>query len=167
MPQLDFANPMTLAQVVWGAIIFFGLYMLLAHWALPQVASVLENRAATITADLEAARLAKEEADTAVAEVTEATRKAQSTAQAEISTAVEQAKVQADSQSATLNAKLETQLAEAEQRIAAARASAVGALRGVATETTAALVARLTGWPAESGRVDSAVGAALAARGQS
>ena len=40
MPQLDFANPLTRAQVVWGAIIFLVLYVLLSRWALPQVASV-------------------------------------------------------------------------------------------------------------------------------
>ena len=29
MPQLDFANPLTLSQVVWGAIIFI-VFLLLA-----------------------------------------------------------------------------------------------------------------------------------------
>jgi F-type H+-transporting ATPase subunit b len=166
MPQLDFANPMTIAQVVWGGIIFFVLYLLLANWALPKVGTVLEHRAATITADLEAAREAKEAADAAVADMMEATRQAQATAQAEISAAVARAKAEADAQAATLNARLEAQVAEAEQRIAATRTAAIGALRGVATETTSALIARLTGWPAENARVDTAVGVALAARGQ-
>ena len=44
MPQLDFANPLTIAQIVWLAIIFFTLYLLLSRWALPQVAEVLEVR---------------------------------------------------------------------------------------------------------------------------
>ena len=29
MPQLDFANPLTTSQVVWGALIFIVLYILL------------------------------------------------------------------------------------------------------------------------------------------
>ncbi len=166
MPQLDFANPLTIAQVVWGAVIFFALYRLLSGWALPKVGEVLEHRAATITADLEAAREAKEAADAAVAEMTETTAKARHDAQAEINAAVAKAKAETDAQTATLDARLEAQLAEAEQRIAATRAAALASLRGVATETATALVARLTGWPAESARVDAAVGAALAARGQ-
>jgi F-type H+-transporting ATPase subunit b len=74
MPQLDFANPLTLAQVVWLGIIFFALYLLLSRWALPRVAAVLEIRAAAIAADLDAARGAKVKADTAVDELTRATR---------------------------------------------------------------------------------------------
>jgi hypothetical protein len=27
MPQLDFANPLLKAQVIWGAVIFAGLYL--------------------------------------------------------------------------------------------------------------------------------------------
>ena len=30
MPQLDFKNPLTISQVVWLAIIFFALYLLLS-----------------------------------------------------------------------------------------------------------------------------------------
>ena len=37
MPQLDFANPLTTSQVVWGAIIFVVLYILLSRIALPKV----------------------------------------------------------------------------------------------------------------------------------
>jgi len=65
MPQLDFHNPLTISQVVWLAIIFFALYLLLSKWALPQVAGVLEMRAGKIAADLDAARAAKAGADKA------------------------------------------------------------------------------------------------------
>ena len=72
MPQLDFANPLTTSQVVWMAVIFGVLYYLLSAWALPQVASVLDDRAARIGADLDSARLAKLNADTAATELQEA-----------------------------------------------------------------------------------------------
>lgn len=166
MPQLDFANPLTLAQVVWGGIIFFVLYLLLSRWALPQVAEVLETRAATIATDLDAARHAKDEADQAVAAQTEATRQANAAAQARIAEAVGQAKQQAEARSVELNARLDTQLAEAETRISAARSSAMAALRDVATDTATAVVTRLTGFAPDAGRVRDAVGAELEARGQ-
>jgi len=164
MPQLDFANKLTTAQVVWLAIIFVALYLLLSRWALPQVASVLEMRATSIAGDLDAARRAKSEADAAVAEQAKATREAHASAQAEISAAVATSKAAADSKSATLNAKLDQQIAEAEERIARARAAAMGALEQVATETALEVVSRLTGTAIDGSTVNRAVAAALAAR---
>ena len=164
MPQLDFHNPLMISQVVWLAIIFAALYLLLSKWALPQVASVLAARASTIAADLDAARGAKQGADAAIIELTAATVAAQATARTEIASAVAAAKDAADAQAAILNTRLEAQLAAAEKQIDAARASAVGALRQVATEATAVVVNRLTGVTADPATVEQAVGAALAAR---
>jgi F-type H+-transporting ATPase subunit b len=164
MPQLDLANPLTISQVVWLAIIFFALYLLLDHWGLPKVAVVLEARAKTIADDLEAARAAKAQSDAALAEMTLATRKAQAEAQAQVTGAVDAAKLEAASQAMAANAKLDAQLAEAEKRIAAARASAVGALREVSTTTATNVVTRLAGFTPDAAVIDNAVGRALAAR---
>ena len=157
MPQLDFANHLTIAQVVWMALIFGALYLLLANWALPQVATVLEHRASVITQDLDTARTAKAQADAAVAEVNEATRKASSDAQASIAEAVSHAKADAAEQARIAAARLDAQLTEAEQRIGAARHAAMGALRQVASETAGAVVSRLTGLPTDPATVDAAV----------
>ena len=164
MPQLDFANPLTKAQVVWGAIIFVVLYLLVARWGLPRVTSVLEERAARIAADLDAARVAKANADTAVAELTEATQRARAEAQTAINRAADKAKQIAAAQAVELNARLDAQLAEAEGRIAAARGSAVSALRQVARETADTMITRLTGTQVDTHTLDRAVAAALAAR---
>jgi len=56
MPQLDFANPLMLSKLVWMLIIFGLLFYILKTYALPEVASVLDERAARIAADLDAAR---------------------------------------------------------------------------------------------------------------
>jgi F-type H+-transporting ATPase subunit b len=165
MPQLDVSNPLTISQVVWLAIIFLALYLLLSRWALPQVKEVLDARAATIARDLEAARTSMAAADEAVEELTTATRAAHAAAQTEIASAVAAAKEAAAAQAATLGARLDAQLATAERQIAAAHSSALGALRQVASETAAAVVSRLTGTAADNRAVDAAVGTALAARG--
>lgn len=165
MPQLDFSTPLTISQVVWGAIIFIVLYILLSRTGLPLVASVLEERASTIAKDLDEARAAKASADAGMAEANQATTKARAEAQAAIRGALEEAKNAAAVQSEALNARLEKQLQDSEAQIAAARASAMGALRQVATETAATVVARLTGVAADAGRLESAIGSALAARG--
>ncbi len=164
MPQLDFNNPLTISQVVWMALIFGALYFLLARWALPQVASVVEARAHRIAGDLDSARLAKEQADAAVAEIAQRSQQANAEARAEIARAVATAKAEAAEQARTATERLDAQLAEAEHRIGAARAAAMGALRQVATETAAMVVTRLTGHPADAASIDAAVGNVMAAR---
>ena len=161
MPQLNFANPLTTSQVVWGAIIFALLYVLLSRWALPKVGSVVEERRGRIAGDLQTAQTAKAEADRAVAELTEATRRARSEAQSSVAAATQQAKAEAAERNAVMNQALDKQLAEAESRIAASRTAAMGALREVAGETATAVVTRLTGLAPDPARVDSAVGALL------
>lgn len=165
MPQLDFGNPLMLAQVVWLLIIFGILYYVLAKIVLPRFDSVLENRRNRIQGDLEAARAAKASADAALDEHMKATVKARAEAQQAIANAQASAQADAATRAAALNAKLNDQIAAAEARITAARDAAMGALREVATDTTEALVKRLTGLN-EPAAVQSAVQAELAARGR-
>jgi F-type H+-transporting ATPase subunit b len=164
MPQLNFHNPLTLDQVGWLIVIFAVLYVLLWLWALPLVAGVVEDRAASIKSDLEAAQQAKAEADAAVLDLTRATREAHAAAQARIAEAVGRAKAEAAEQARIANERLDAQLGEAEARIGQARQAAMGALRDVARETTEAIVTRLIGHPATADAVDAAVGGAMAGR---
>ena len=165
MPQLDFKTPLTISQVVWGAIIFIVLYIILSRTGLPMVESVLKERATTIAKDLDEARAAKARADDGMKEADQATAKARAESQAAINAALEEAKTAAAAQAEVLNTRLEKQLQESETQIAQARASAMSALRQVATETAATVVTRLTGKEPDAGRLDSAIGSALTARG--
>ena len=165
MPQLDFKTPLTISQVVWGAIIFVVLYIMLSRTGLPLVASVLEERATKIAKDLDEARAAKAQADDGMREADAATAKARAESQAAINAALDEAKTAATAQAEVLNTRLEKQLQESETQIAQARASAMSALRQVATETAATVVTRLTGKEPDAGRLDSAIGSALTARG--
>ena len=165
MPQMDFKNPLTTSQVVWGAIIFIVLYIVASKFALPKVGAVLEERAAHIANDLEAAQGSKLKADAGMAEAAAAIAKARAEAQTAINAALDAAKGTAAEQSAVLNARLEKQLSDAETQIAQARSQAMAALREVATETAATVVARLTGQAPDPQRLSGAIGAALAARG--
>jgi F-type H+-transporting ATPase subunit b len=165
MPQLDFSTPLTISQVVWGAIIFVVLYILLSRSGLPLVASVLEERASKIAKDLDEARAAKARADAGMTEAEQATAKARAEAQAAINAALDEAKKAAAVEAEVSNARLEKQLQESEAQIAQARAAAMRALRQVATDTAATVVTRLTGVAPDAGRLDGAIGSALAARG--
>jgi len=165
MPQFDFANPLLRAQVVWGAIIFIALYVAASRVGLPAVASVLEARAATIGGDLEQARLARDRADRAVAELNEARRVAYGEAQAALAAAAQRAKEAADAKSIEVNTRLDRQLAESRAQIDAAHAAAMASLSDVAPDTAEALITRLAGVKAEPARVRAAVAASLGARG--
>ena len=162
MPQLDFANPLTLFQVAWMAAIFLVLYTALSRWALPQVADVIEARGARIAADLEVARESKSRADQAVAELTVATRRAHAEAQAAIAEAIARARADALAEARAANNTLDARLADAERQIDAARNAAVGALREIASETAAAIVGRLTDVTVDTTALGSAVGRAIA-----
>ena len=165
MPQLDFHNPLLASQIVWGAAIFVVFYLLVSRWGLPKVDAVLEQRAAMIEADLDLARGSKAKADIAVAELESARRQAYAQSQAAVAEATRHTKAQAADQAAEQEARLDAKLAESEAQIAQARTAAMGALRQVATDTAAAVVARLTNGHADAPRVEQAVGSILAERG--
>ena len=167
MPQLNLGHPLVIAQVVWLLIIFGLLYVVMTQVALPGVASVLEERRRRIDGDLEAAQAAKARADEALAEHRAATAKARSEGQAAIAEAVGRAQAEAATRSEELNARLNAQIEQAERRIAAARDSAMGALRQVSADTAEALVSRLVGGAAaDRAAVERAVDGELAARGR-
>jgi F-type H+-transporting ATPase subunit b len=165
MPQMDFSNPLNGSQVVWLVIILVVLYLVLARWALPGVGGILAERAQRIQVDLDAAHVAKVEADAAVAELQAAIRSARDEANAAVAQATEAAKAQAASQAAALSKKLDARLQQAEAEIAAARAQAMAAIRPIAAETAGVLMARLTGAAADEATLSRGVEDALAARG--
>jgi F-type H+-transporting ATPase subunit b len=169
MPQLAFGHPeqgrLLIGQIVWLLLIFAALYFIMANIALPRVGAVIEGRHARIAADLEAAQAAKLEADAAMAAHRASTEAARAEARAAVAGAVHAAQADADEKSAALAARLNKQIADAEAQIDAARASAMGAIRGVATDTAEALVARLVG-RADRATVEAAVGRVLASSGR-
>jgi F-type H+-transporting ATPase subunit b len=169
MPQLAFGHPeqgrLLVGQMVWLLLIFAAMYHLMANIALPRVGAVIEERHARITADLEAAQAAKLEADASMAAHRGATNAARAEARAAVAAAVQAAQAESDAKAAALNARLSKQIAESEAQIDAARASAMGAIRGVATDTAEALVARLVG-RADRATVEAAVGRVLASSGR-
>lgn len=169
MPQLAFGHitqgPLLLSQMIWLFLIFGAMYYLVKNYGLPHVASVIEERRQRIEGDLEAAQKAKEEADAAMAALREATSRARAEAQSSVANAVQAAETENAQKAEALNARLNAQIAEAEARIERSRAAAMGALREVASETTAAVMAKLVGTP-DAASVVAAVDRELMARGR-
>ena len=144
-------------QLVWLAIVFGLLYLLMSKIALPRVGAILEARAARIAGDLDSAQKARAEADAAAQahdrQLTEARAKAQATAQET------QARLAAegDARRKALEGELATKLAAAEAQIAQTKARAMSNVSDIAADTAAAIVEHITGQPADRDRVAAAV----------
>ena len=64
MPQMEFAD--YAPQLIWLAITFITLYVLMSRVALPRIADVLEQRQLRVTNDLEQASALRDEATKAL-----------------------------------------------------------------------------------------------------
>ncbi len=136
MPQMDFHNPLTGAQVLWMAVILVVLYFVLARWGLPEVGKVLENRSAVILRDLAAAQGAKHAADQAVAADERDDGAGPRTQRRRRSPPRwRRPRPRPPLQAAALAAKLDQKLAESEAQIDAARRQALAAIKPVAQPT--------------------------------
>jgi F-type H+-transporting ATPase subunit b len=149
------------SQLVWLALTFVLLYVLMSKVALPRIGSILAERSRRIADDIAAAQRFKEQSDAANAAYEKALADARARAQA-IASAMREQQAEA---AAEINKRLESQLHErlaaAEQSIAATRAAAMGHVGTIAADTAAAIVERLIGKAPAEHEVAAAMGDAL------
>jgi F-type H+-transporting ATPase subunit b len=145
------------SQLVWLAIAFVLLYVLMAKLALPRVASIIESRQKRIEDDLADASRLKGESDAAVAAYEKALADARNRAQAIANEMRERQAAEADARRKTLDGELNTKLVEAEKTIAATKQAAMGNVRGIAEDATRAIVERLIGQAPNEKAVTAAV----------
>jgi F-type H+-transporting ATPase subunit b len=162
MPQLDQSTYPT--QLVWLAITFIVLYVLMSRVALPRLGSVLEARQGKIAGDLGAAERLKGEAEAASAAYEAAMVKARAEAQAIAAKLREQSVGEAASRRAALDAEMAQKSHAAEAAVGAAKQAALANLQSVAVETSRSVVARLLGSEVSAAAAEAAVGAALRER---
>jgi len=158
MPQL---NPLDWApQLIWLAITFSILYLLMKWVALPRIGSVIEMRRQHIARDLETAERLRRETQEAIAAYEQALAEAKSRAHAIADEARNKMKDEVAAERAGLERELAAKAAEAEARIHAAKASALKDVNAVAAETASAIVQRLIGVAPAKTELTSAVEAA-------
>ncbi len=139
-------EPQTFAsQLVWLAIAFVLLYVLMSRLALPRVASIIEDRQKRIADDLADAERLKQESDAAVAAYEKALADARARAQTIANETREKQQAQADATRKTLEAGLNAKLAEAEKSIAATKQAAMANVRAIAEDAARAIIERLIG----------------------
>jgi len=149
------------SQLVWLAIAFIALYVLMAKWALPQVGSVIESRQKHIDDDVAEAGRLKQQSDDAVTAYEKALADARASAQAIANETREQQAAEAEASRQRLEGELNVKLAEAETTIAATKQAAMSNVRGIAEDAAAAIVERLIGAAPSGQAVADAVAGVL------
>jgi F-type H+-transporting ATPase subunit b len=133
------------SQLIWLAIFFVGLYLLMSRIALPRVGGIIEARTSQIEGDLAEANRLKQESESAIAAYEKTLADARVNAQAIGAKKRDELMAEADKRRKTLEDQLNRKLEDAEKTIAATKTSAMGNVRGIATEAAAAIVERLIG----------------------
>ena len=163
MPQLnvhDFPP-----QLIWLAIIFVILYVVMAKVAIPRIGGALQLRADRIKGDLDRAAALKSQTDQIVA----AYEKARTDARNQAAAVARDTAAALAQKSAERQAKVGTDLAarikSAEDGIAQARDRAMADIRNVAADIAADAAKRLVGLQVAAGDAQQAVAAVIKERG--
>lgn len=160
MPQLDVAT--FAPQLIWLAITFILLYVLMAKVALPRVAEVLEERRKRIEGNLDKAQALKQEAEAAREAYEKAVAEARARAHALTVKAADRAAKEAADRQHALAAKLAAQGRATEERIAAARAQALENTQAIAAEVACEAVRKLLGLDVDEASAQAAVKSVVA-----
>jgi F-type H+-transporting ATPase subunit b len=146
------------SQLVWLAIFFVLLYVLMAKWALPRVRRVIDNRQKLIADDFAEAERLKGQSEEAVAAYEKALADARARAQSIANETRERQQAEAEATRKKLEDELNVKLAEAEKSIAGTKQAAMANVRGIAEDAARAIIERLIG----SAPSDQAVADAVA-----
>jgi F-type H+-transporting ATPase subunit b len=162
MPQLDVST--FAPQLVWLAISFVVLYLLMAKIGLPRVGAAIEARRRRREEDLDRAAQLRREAEAVVAAYESARSKAREEAQATIRETTERLAAAAAERQRELTAVLAERSGAAEREIAAARDRALAEIRGAAADVAASIAAKLIGASPGGSSILAAVDRVIAER---
>lgn len=163
MPQLDFGD--FAPQLVWLALTFIAMYLLMARVALPRIATVLEERRDRIANDLAQADQLRRETDQAIAAYEKALADAKAKANAIAQETRDKLNDELERERKQLEQRITEKLEKAEAEIAKTKAEALSHVEEIARETTAALVEQLIGEQVKADRLEKAVAEAASKHG--
>jgi F-type H+-transporting ATPase subunit b len=161
MPQLDISA--FAPQIVWLAITFVALYLLMSRVALPRIATVIEHRRDRIASDLDAAARLKEETDEVIAAYEAELAEARGRAHHIAAETREKLNSELAEERGEIEARLATKTAEAEKSIADTKAKAMAEVDQAAADAAADIVTALTGLKPTKAEIDEAVVSARSA----
>jgi F-type H+-transporting ATPase subunit b len=147
-------------SLVWLAITFGALYLLMSRIALPRVTEILESRQARITGDIDAATAMQAKAAEAGVAYEKTLADAKARAQATAQQTRDQLAAEAEAKRKSLEAELNAKLAAAETQVAAMKAQAMTNVGAIASEAADAIVRQITGRAPDATQIANAVAAA-------
>ncbi|MDB5474454.1 MAG: synthase subunit [Devosia sp.] len=133
------------SQLLWLALTFGALYLLMSRVALPRIGGILENRKGIIDADLAAADASRQKTDAAIAAYEAALAAAKAKAQGIASQTRETIQADLAAKRNAVEADLTAKVSAAEARIAGTKAEALTHVGEIATETAQTVVTQLVG----------------------
>jgi len=149
------------SQLLWFAVFFVALYLIMSKLALPQIGTILAQRRSRIEDDLKAAQRLREESDAELAAYEKALADARGRAQTIANETREKLNAEAERTRKVLEGELNAKLEEAEKIISATKQAALVNVRGIAIDATAAIVERLIGSLPPGKAVETAVDSVL------
>lgn len=163
MPQLEqiWSFP---SQIIWLAITFAVLFLVMWKVAVPRIADVLEARQRRIEDNLDKAASFKKDAEAAIEAYEKAIAEARSEAQSLINETAQSIQAEAAKQDAALGEKLQAKIAESEAAIAKAQEAAIAGVRDMAQDVAVAATEKLSGKAPNTSSAGAAVDAAMKAR---
>jgi F-type H+-transporting ATPase subunit b len=132
-------------QLVWLALTFALLYVMLKRVVLPRVGEVIEERSDRVKRDLAQAETLKADTAKALANYEQALSDARAQAGAIVKSMRDKLAEEAGKERAKVDAEIAAKLAEAETRIAETRSRALAGVGDIASEVAGTIVTRLIG----------------------
>ena len=148
------------SQLLWFAITFIVLYVVLSRAALPQISGIIDRRKARIDGDLREAERLKGETDKAISAYETALAEARKNAHAIAEDTRNSIRADIDAKRKAVEDDLSKKVGDAETRIGKTKQDALSRVNEIAADTTAALVSQLTG-EANPADVQAAVAQAM------
>jgi len=158
MPQLDYHS--FAPQLVWLAIAFLALYLVMSRLAVPAISDTLAKRQARIQSDLDAAEKANEETRDLVAAYEKRLADTREEARRLMRERGEADSTAAATRLQALHDKLAAQIGEAERRIAKQRDEVMEGLEQMAKDIGQEVYAKIAGQPADQAALAAKVAAA-------
>ena len=155
MPQLDLTKFPT--QLIWLAICFVALYVILNWVAIPRIVAVIDERQRRIDADLEKAAALKADAEQAMEAYEKAMAAARGGSRDILRKAADALSHEAEERQKALGETLARQVREGEERIAASKRQALAEIETVAASLARDVAMKLAEVSADEATAEAAV----------